>query len=207
MSTTSTTENGTLRQMAQDSLKGKWGLAIGTLFLNGLIIAIGGNMPFVGFLISLVITGPMALGVSIFALNISRNTNPKLENLFDGFKNFGPAFIANFLVGLYCFLWALLLIIPGIIKGYSYAMVNYILADEPGIEPSAALRKSQAMMDGNKLKLFYMHCFFFLLSLACILTLGIGFLWLVPYTHVVTAKFYDDVKGSNLTEADAPKVI
>lgn len=207
MSTTSTTENGTLRQMAQDSLKGKWGLAIGTLFLNGLIVAIGSNIPFVGFLISIVITGPMTLGVAIFALNISRNTNPKLENIFDGFKNFGQAFIANFLVGLFVILWMLLLIVPGIIKAYSYSMVNYILADEPNIEPMAALRKSQAMMDGNKLKLFYMHCFFFLLALACILTLGIGFLWLTPYTHVVTAKFYEDIKGANLTEADAPKVI
>lgn len=32
------------------------------------------------------------------------------------------------------------------------------------------------------------------LALLCILTLGIGFFWLIPYTQVCMAKFYDDVK-------------
>jgi hypothetical protein len=34
-----------------------------------------------------------------------------------------------------------------------------------------------------------------LLAILCILTLGIGFLWLIPYVHVTMAKFYDDVRG------------
>jgi len=50
-------------------------------------------------------------------------------------------------------------------------------------------------MDGHKEKLFYLCLRFFLLAILCLLTLGIGFLWLVPYVHVTMAKFYEDVKG------------
>ena len=35
------------------------------------------------------------------------------------------------LQAVYTFLWSLLLLIPGIIKHYSYAMTDYILKDEP----------------------------------------------------------------------------
>jgi uncharacterized membrane protein len=74
-------------------------------------------------------------------------------------------------------------------------MTFYILADDPGIKPQDALKKSKSMMDGYKLKLFYLCLRFFLLALLCILTLGIGFLWLIPYVHVTMAKFYDDIRG------------
>lgn len=50
------------------------------------------------------------------------------------------------------------------------------------------------MMDGYKLKLFRLVLRFLGLGLLCILTLGIGFFWLIPYTQVCMAKFYDDVK-------------
>jgi uncharacterized membrane protein len=64
------------------------------------------------------------------------------------------------------------------------------------MKPQDALKKSKSMMDGHKLKLFYLCLRFFLLALLCILTLGIGFFWLIPYGHVTMAKFYDDIKGN-----------
>jgi hypothetical protein len=39
----------------------------------------------------------------------------------------------------------------------------------------------------------------------CILTLGIGFLWLFPYAIVCLAKFYDDIDG-NIDMAIAPQI-
>jgi uncharacterized membrane protein len=50
-------------------------------------------------------------------------------------------------------------------------------------------------MDGNKWKYFCLCCRFIGWALLCILTLGIGFLWLFPYIYVSMAKFYDDVKA------------
>ncbi len=192
----STTPNPAIRQQALDSLKGQWGIAIGTFLLYGLLTAIGNFIPFVSYLITLVITGPFTLGIAMFALSLSRGRDAKLEQIFQGFNNFGNAFLAFFLRGIYVFLWTLLLIIPGIIASLSYSMTFFILADNPTMSASEAIDKSKEMMDGNKMKLFLMYLNFFLLSLACMLTLGIGFFWLAPFMQVTLAKFYDDVKGT-----------
>jgi uncharacterized membrane protein len=95
---------------------------------------------------------------------------------------------------LFIVLWLLLLIIPGIIAAISYSMTFYILADDKSIKPMEAIDKSKKMMDGYKWKYFFLCLRFFGWALLCILTLGIGFLWLIPYINVSIAKFYDDVK-------------
>jgi uncharacterized membrane protein len=193
------TENVVLMQMAKESLKGKWGLAIGTIVVYILISVALQLIPYVGPIASLIISGPFALGLAYFSLSISRNQNPKLENIFQGFNNFGTALGAYLLMILFIILWALLLIVPGIIAAISYSMTFYIIADDNSIGAMEAIDKSKKMMDGYKLKYFYLGLRFFGLGLLCILTLGIGFLWLMPYMQVSMAKFYDDVKANSLS--------
>jgi uncharacterized membrane protein len=136
------------------------------------------------------------LGAAMFSLSMSRGKEARLEQIFEGFNRFGTALGAYLLMMIYVLLWTLLLIVPGIIAALGYSMTFYIIADDSSIKAEDALRKSKTMMDGFKLKLFYLHLRFFLLALLCILTLGIGFLWLIPYFHITMAKFYDDVKGA-----------
>jgi uncharacterized membrane protein len=100
---------------------------------------------------------------------------------------------------LFILLWTLLLIIPGIIAAISYSMTFYILADDNSIGAMDAIDKSKKMMDGYKWKYFCLGLRFLGWALLCILTLGIGFLWLMPYMQVSMAKFYDDVKANSLT--------
>lgn len=188
-------ENVVLMKMAKESLKGKWGLAIGTFLVYTLIMSAFGTMQKVG-LASLLVAGPMALGAAMFSLSLSRGKEAKLEQLFDGFRFFTNALITYLLMLLYVFLWMLLLIVPGIIAALSYSMVFYILADHPELKPQEILEKSKKMTYGYKWKLFYLCLRFFLLALLCVLTLGIGFLWLIPYVHVTMAKFYDDIKDN-----------
>jgi Predicted integral membrane protein len=196
------TENITLMRAARESLKGKWGLAIVTFLIFTLLTTATGSVRPHGSILTLsttltlIIGGPLALGAAIFSLSISRGKEARLEQIFQGFNSFSTAFVAYILIILYVLLWALLLIVPGIIAALGYYMTFYILADDPLIKPQDALKKSKSMMDGYKLKLFYLGLRFFLLALLCILTLGIGFLWLIPYVHVTMAKFYDDIKGN-----------
>ena len=185
--------------MARESLKGKWGLAIGTFVVYSLIAVSIQRIPIVGVIASLLISGPFAIGIAFFSLSISRNQDAKLEQIFQGFKNFGTALGAYVLSSLFIFLWTLLLIIPGIIAAISYSMTFYILADDNSIGAMDAMDKSKKMMDGYKWKSFCLGLRFFGWSLLCILTLGIGFLWLMPYAQVSMAKFYDDVKANSLT--------
>ncbi|MCB0429972.1 MAG: DUF975 family protein [Flavobacteriales bacterium] len=184
--------NSELLSLSRASLNGKWGLAIGTILLLGILEVAAGSIPF----LSLILGGPFTLGAAIFSLNISREREAKLDDIFQGFQNFSNALVTYLLMVLYIFLWSLLLIIPGIIAGLGYSLVFYIIADEPDIKPSDALNKSKQMMDGYKMKMFTLCLRFFLLGILCVLTLFIGLLWLIPYVHITMAKFYDDVRNA-----------
>lgn len=197
-------ENRVLMSMARESLTGKWGLAIGTFLLYMLIVGSPSASQKTGIL-SLLIAGPMMLGAATFALSISRGQEARVEMLFSGFKYFGTAILTYLLMILFVFLWMLLLIVPGIIAALSYSMTFYLLADNPSLKAMEALDLSKEMMDGHKWQLFYLCLRFFLLGLLCILTLGIGFLWLVPYAHVTVAKFYDELKRVNTSTAQQYK--
>ncbi|MEG0283929.1 MAG: DUF975 family protein [Erysipelotrichales bacterium] len=59
------------------------------------------------------------------------------------------------LIFIYTFLWSLLLIVPGIIKGLSYSQALYILKDNPDKTISECINESKKIMDGNKLSLFW----------------------------------------------------
>ena len=194
------TENVTLMRSARESLKGKWPLAVGTFFLYTLFVAGPGSVEHRGSILTLIIGGPFALGAAIFSLSIARGKEARVEQIFQGFNQFANALVAYLLILFYVLLWALLFIVPGIIAALSYSMTFYIMADDPQIQPQDALKKSKSMMNGYKLKLFYLDLRFFLLGILCILTLGIGFLWLIPYFHVTMAKFYDDLKIDSFME-------
>lgn len=191
------TENVVLMKMARESLKDKWGLAIGTFvvyfLIVGAVVTPFSLIPFVG-LITLIIFGPFALGLAIFSLALARGEDARIEQIFKGFNNFGTSLGAYLLMMLFTFLWMLLLYIPGIIAALSYSMTFFIIADDNTIGAMEAIDKSKKIMYGYKWKLFRLYLRFFGWSLLCILTLGIGFLWLIPYMQVTIAKFYDDVK-------------
>ena len=134
------------------------------------------------------------LSIASFSLSISRNGTPKLTQIFEGFNQFGRILVAYLLMILFIMLWSLLLIVPGIIAAISYSQTFYILIEDDSIEPLDAIEKSKQLMNGFKWKYFCL-CFRFLgWALLCVLTFGIGFLWLAPYMQVSFARFYDDLK-------------
>lgn len=194
--------NKQLMLQARESLKHNWGLAIGTTLLY--VIIVGGlqAIPRIGAIASLVISGPMAYGITKFSLLLSRGQEARLEQIFDGFNNFKRYLIAYLIVLGYTILWLLCLIVPGIIAALSYSMTFYILYDDENITPNDAIEKSKLMMDGHKLRMFYLCLWFLLLALFCVITLGLGFLLLLPYMQITIAKFYDDIKDELVYEVE-----
>ena len=180
-------------QQAREALKGKWGLAIGGFFLYAVILVIASAPKHVGGIISLLISGPMMVGLATFSLALARREETSVSKLFVGFSEFVRALCTYLLVMLFILLWALLLIIPGIIASFAYSQTFVILVEDKNISAREAIRKSKAMMDGNKKKFFFLSLRFLGLAFLCIFTLGIGLLWLIPYMHVTLAKFYEDV--------------
>ena len=190
------TNNAQIMSDARESLTGKWPLAIGT-FLIFLLISIGATLiPFAGQVIGFLIAGPLAVGGAFFALNIVREQAAKTDDLFFGFNNnLGNSILAYLLVFVFVFIGFILLIIPGIIVALALSQTWFILAENPSMDSYEAIIKSKNMMKGYKWQYFKIGLRLFGLGLLCLLTLGIGFLWLLPYQYVVYAKFYEQVKA------------
>ena len=126
-----------IKARAKQSLTGKWGIAIGTQIVGGLVIGAASSITMgIG---ALILTGVIEVGLAIIFLEIVRGWQCNFEDLFKGFNNFGTNCAAGVLVGIFTFLWTMLFIIPGIIKALSYSMTYYILADHPDLRPSDAL--------------------------------------------------------------------
>ncbi|MEG2276756.1 MAG: DUF975 family protein [Odoribacter sp.] len=188
------TTNNELRAAARLSLTNKWGISAVVALVYILITAAITSLPIVGTLGGIFLILPLGYGVMVVFLKSFRGEEVEIGRLFDGFNDYWRIFGTMILVYLYTFLWSLLLIIPGIIKSYSYGLTSYILLDEPELKYDAAIQKSMAMMRGNKMKLFLLDLSFIGWGLLCILTLGIGFLWLSPYIYSARAAFYQDLK-------------
>ena len=99
------------------------------------------------------------------------------------------------MTGLLIFLWTLLLIIPGIIAAYRYALAPYLMAENPDMGIWEAIDRSKALMQGNKARLFWLQLSFIGWRLLSGLTLGVGALWLCPYMNAADAAFYLEVTG------------
>lgn len=95
-----------------------------------------------------------------------------------------------FVRSILTFLWTLLLIIPGIVKSYAYAMVPYILADNPNIGYRRAIELSNEMTMGHKFNMFVLNLSFFGWYLLGALTFGIGTFFVSPYEDATNAELY-----------------
>jgi len=183
-------KNRELKALARSQLHGSWLAAVGMVLIYCIIIGISGSVV-VG---PIIITGPMTLGLLGYFLSKARGKQPEMGDLFDGFKLFGTSFLLYLLRSIFLALWTCLLFIPGIVKSLSYSMAFFILRDNPQISATEAITRSRKMMKGYKGKLFGLQLSFIGWGFLCILSLGIGFLWLLPYIYLSIANFYEELK-------------
>lgn len=182
------------RAKAWAACKGNWGVAILSVIIVGIISGICGVIPTVGGLISLVITGPLTLGLVVVFSKLIKGEKAEIANVFDGFKNFVNSFLLYILITIFTFLWSLLFVIPGIVMGYAYSMSYYILKDNPELSANEARKQSIEMMRGNKWRLFCLDFSFIGWALLSILTFGILMLWVTPVMEASHAAFYESLK-------------
>lgn len=188
--------NSELRAVSCTTLSGNWMMAALATLVYLLIAGGVSSIPVAGSVLAIIITYPLAYGFAILFLDLFREGKPiDIGKLFDGFKDFGRVWVTLILVAIYTILWTCLLIIPGIVKSYSYALTPFILKDEPELKYNAAIEKSMRMMDGYKMKLFLLDLSFIGWMILSVLTLGIGLLFLQPYMNTARAAFYEDLKA------------
>ena len=177
----------TLPQEAQSFLRDTLGLALPLVITLSLLLLV----------VRLALGGVMSMGKATYSLNLIDGLEAEFADLFTGFRRFYDALIMNVVSILMVFLGALLFVVPGIILGYAYAMAPYILAENPDVSGTEALRLSRQMMKGHKWELFWLELTFIGWELLAAFTFGIGNLVLVPYKGVSKASFYRDVKAQS----------
>lgn len=101
--------------------------------------------------------------------------------------------IAVVLVYVIVFACTLLFIIPGIIMGLAYTFVIYLVIDTD-VAGNDALKESREMMKGYKWDYFVFELSFIGWIILGIFTLGILYIWLVPYMNVASVLYYEKLK-------------
>lgn len=159
--------------------------------IGGALIGVSAIASAVKFLVF----NPLEVGCKRFFL-VNSDTPAELNELGYGFQNgYGNMVVSMFLRDLFTFLWALLFIIPGIVKSYSYAMVPYILAENPDLSGTEAIRISQQMMKGHKWRAFVLDLSFIGWYVLAVLTAGIAeVLWVAPYVGATDAELYKAIR-------------
>ena len=128
----------------------------------------------------------------------NREHKTPVSQVFWGFREgrFGNIVWTIFMRNVYIFLWGLLFVIPGIIKGYSYKLVPYILAENPDISQERAIEISKQAMNGRKWDAFVLDWSFIGWQILSVITSGIlNIFYVGPYVNATQAEFYCAIKA------------
>ena len=141
--------------------------------------------------------GIVGVGMTLFALNSVRGSNPQLGNLLDGFGMMPRLLFLLILEYLFIFLWSLLFFIPGIVAAYRYSLAVYIMIDHPELSAMECIRESKRMTRGYKGQLFKLDLSFLpwlLLSAMPIIGYAVQ-IFLTPYMESAKAIYYEQIRG------------
>lgn len=153
---------------------------------------------FGGLLVSLLVVFPLQVGADRFFLESKPGYKAPFGCIGHGFaKNYGNVFLAGLFKWLFTLLWALLFIIPGIIRSFGYFAVPYILAENPNLNYNRALQLSLQMTQGYKWNLFVLQLSFLGWFLLSGITFNIvGIFYVNPYYQATLAEAYRFLRES-----------
>lgn len=107
---------------------------------------------------------------------------------------FSVAFIIGIILYVVSLVWM-------VVKSYYYTLSYIVAADNESLTAKEAVETSQQLMTGKRGKLFCLQFSFIGWAILAAFTLGIGYLWLLPYIQFATFAFYFFVAGKNSNTA------
>ena len=208
-----------LKEQAKQNLRGNWKwAALSSIFAVALFIigswmtandVTNNNEHIIGDIISIIASFTF-IGMSITFLHFNDKLGKVDKKPFQASltvynkKYFVPGLKVYFSRLIFIALWCLLLIIPGIIKEYSYSMAEFIMTDMidsgKSMTFTQAITESKKLMNGHKMDFFILRLSFIGWFILCILTYGIGFLWFIPYRNSTYAIFYRKLAGNKFRQ-------
>lgn len=162
------------------------------------VLVEAGNPALVQFfnLISFILTAIISYAIVNMYISMTKNnTESSIESVIKvGFvEQPVRSVIHSFIVTVFTLLWTLLLVIPGIMAIYKYAMGFYILNKESNISAYDAVVKSKELMMGNRMKLFMLDLSYLGWYLIGIFTFGILWFWIFPKHMTARILFFNDL--------------
>ena len=129
-------------------------------------------------------------------VDVSNGLNTIFRNTFK--NNYGKRIVLVLLRSIFCGLLSLLFIIPGIVYYYSTYFAYQIMADNPEISPTQALKLSKKMVIGNRSELFVLDLSFIPWTLLCAFVFPL--IYVLPYVSTTQALFYENFRIRALQE-------
>ena len=183
-----------LMRKARTLLEPHWILAIGVCLANAVIVAAPAELNSYGEIVSLLLAGPLQLGLCFFFLNLVKGKETRFELLFEGFKPLATVLLAYAIITTLTVVGLILLLVPGIVVALGFSMTYYIIAEDPEISFQTALEQSWKLTDGYKMELLELNLRFipwYLLGLLCFV---VGVFAVVPWHNTILALYYKYLK-------------
>ena len=160
---------------------------------------IGGDGPqgILFSLISIAISGPMALGYYGVMLRFVRDEPVRVGNLFDGFQNFGQAIGVYLLTALLIFIGILVFIIPGIILSLGLWPALMLVYDgRDGVVD--VLKEAWDMTNGHKTTLFLLFVVTGIFVLAGLIAFVIGIVVTATIGMIILCLAYEELRKAEV---------
>ena len=183
-----------LMRKARTLLGPHWILAIGVCLANAVMVAAPAELDSYGEIVSLLLAGPLQLGLCFFFLNLVKGKETRFELLFEGFKPLLTVLLAYAIITALTVIGLILLLVPGIVVALGFSMTYYIIAEDPEISFQTALEQSWKLTDGYKMELLELNLRFiprYLLGLLCFI---VGVFAVVPWHNTTLTLYYQYLK-------------
>jgi len=144
------------------------------------------------FAYGLLIVAPVDYGVAFAHLKAARADKLIIKDMFEAFRNYWNAVLANLLVGVIVLFGLVILIIPGIIFACKLAFTPYLVVDlKMGV--IEAVKESWRMTNGYAWKVFLIGLLAIPISIAGFICFGVGIIVAVMWIRLAFASLYHSV--------------
>ncbi len=203
------------------------GLAIGGFLLYFLISLAGSWIPILNIFFAILVGPALMGGYMLFYLNMAKDNNPEIGNLFEGFNRYGT------LMGIYwlmvaaimvCMLPSIIIIAILVAVGIAeflgvfiaflnmiaiifflirYSMTYWIIMDDPLIGVFDALKESARITEGYYAQIFLFFLLSAVIGIISFILLFLPYLVAAPVLLIGWGRFYLRLKGAG----GSPEVI
>lgn len=187
------------KAIVKDNFKDFWS-GYGILLAISILLSVGIDLLFdkesmiyaVLTLVSSCFTMTLSVGFYSYLLKMIRKEEFERDNIFSYIGKVFPIIAISLLTFVFCFLFSILFIIPGIIVAISYSFAYLIYVDNNELSPMECLEHSKEMLHGYKAD-YFIFCLSFI-GWMLLSVFIIPLIWVIPYYTVAEVLYYDELK-------------